>query len=611
MLDAFVRKYTGLDYRYTATVRHQGKVIAFALAVKAGTQPAASRPVVVYSVLDLEPGGDVAPAGGSPKSPFDVDAWSATLQELGFPSEIAEAGYGVADQTALPAHKKDKPEPEAPGTPVPADERDAFLSSTARLTALAPFQALSDGKHVYLFRQAVAADDPHAVFKRDRAGDAVLDRKGRPVPLVDATLLVDRFVLVGDKLLSKREVRYQRSRSKSRPQSRKDSLGDKDLDGKPFVEPSLELSFVGGLSSGRFTVLLLPTLVVGIQRWQIFAYNGASGRIDGYNVERAQDGLFNLKGTQFYSSPDPRYQKDVFEPRPGTDPFTGEALVPFVSSEGHAEAALEFDGDDDRVELGQGVVLGASYTQEAWILPTRPSGTEPQPLLTSQPEAAACRAEPLAAPSLWIERQTRLRIGFGDGSAWHEFTTKSILAPQAWNHVAVSFDGEAIRVWVNGRLRDKAEALAVYQQGRLRTSSTGEPSLEALAGITPAASGITRIGASSNSSSGCIDEIRLWSRARGGAELRADMSQRLTGGELGLAAYWRFDEGRGASVYDQTDRHQDGTVDGATWVTSDAPLGQGKGLLRNSFRIATRDAAGALEVRSVETGLSALLYDAA
>ena len=37
MLDAFFRKYTGLDYRYTATVRHQGKVIAFALAVKAGT----------------------------------------------------------------------------------------------------------------------------------------------------------------------------------------------------------------------------------------------------------------------------------------------------------------------------------------------------------------------------------------------------------------------------------------------------------------------------------------------------------------------------------------------------------------------------------------------
>ncbi|NIM09237.1 MAG: hypothetical protein GTO53_08860, partial [Planctomycetales bacterium] len=65
-----------------------------------------------------------------------------------------------------------------------------------------------------------------------------------------------------------------------------------------------KLAFIRNLIDGRFTVLLLPTQIAGVQRWQIFAHNDKTGMIDSFNIERASDGLFNLKGSQAYTCPD-------------------------------------------------------------------------------------------------------------------------------------------------------------------------------------------------------------------------------------------------------------------------------------------------------------------
>ena len=593
MLDTFIKRYAQHDFLYTTSVRHSGKVVALALALERDTR----RPILLYTVLDPAPRQDPAAAdGAAPTSPLDVHFWSPSPQLLAFPDEIAEVGYGVVDQTRLPVFKQGQSAPEEPGTVVPAAARDNFLSTTARLTAPHPFHVLSDGKHIYVFRQAVAADHQPPTFKLDADHRVVTDAAGKPVPLVDSTLLVDRFVLVGHTLVNKREVRFQRSRSKTRPQSRKDSLGDKDLDGHPFIEPTLELSFVSRLTAGRFTALLIPTLVAGIQRWQLFAQNAATGLIDSYSVERSDDGLFNLKGTRFYTSPDPRHQKDVFEAKPGTDPFTGEELIPFVETTGHAESALKFDGDG-RIDLGAGVPTAERFTIEAWILPTRPDGDEPQALIGGA-DLAASRADPTSPPAVWIDGLTRLRIGFGDGARWLEHATKSVLTPDDWNHVAITFDGKALRVFINGRLRDKAEAMNGYV-------ADAAPEPTALADNAPA-SPIVAIGATQDGFTGTIDEVRIWHRARSAYELRAEMNQRLTGRELGLAAYWRFDEASGNAVFDQTDQRINGTCHNTRWVTSEAPVGTDTGLSRSSFAITTGAAGGG--PRSIESGITALLY---
>lgn len=131
--------------------------------------------------------------------------------------------------------------------------------------------------------------------KRNADGTEITDANGKKVPLVNSTLLLDRFVLSGTDLQPKLEVRYQRSRSKSRPQSSKDSLSAKDMEGKPFSEPTQELDFIRHLSEGCFTVLLLPTQIPEQKRWQIFAYNSQTTLTDAYNIEQSGDGLFNTR----------------------------------------------------------------------------------------------------------------------------------------------------------------------------------------------------------------------------------------------------------------------------------------------------------------------------
>ena len=145
------------------------------------------------------------------------------------------------------------------GTQLSATQVDEVLSTTARFTADAPFQAISDGTYVYVFRQSITPQsDPALMVYEAPDGTLAYTPGGSNVPLVNGTLLVDRFVLVGTELQSTREVRYQRSRSKTRPQSNKDSLGASDLEGRPFVEPTQALSFISGMRAAAFLSCSCP-----------------------------------------------------------------------------------------------------------------------------------------------------------------------------------------------------------------------------------------------------------------------------------------------------------------------------------------------------------------
>ncbi|MFG6102783.1 hypothetical protein D0962_12310 [Leptolyngbyaceae cyanobacterium CCMR0082] len=549
MLDTFIRTYNAnRTYLHTTMLRHEGTVIAFAMDAERR---------IYYSVLDLE--------NSEIDSTLDVEFWSENPVELRFPTEISKVGFGITDQYALPTVQQGNRTPVPPEVRVPPEEVDTFLSSTARLTAEAPFQVLSDGRHVYVFRQAVAAKHPDSVNRLDQEGNLVTDLEGEPVPIVDNTLLLDRFVLAGNQLQPRREVRFRRSRSRTRPQSNKDTLGAVDMEERPFIEPTQELTFVRHLQAGRFSVLLLPTQVVRVERWQIFAYNGRTGQIDAYNVERSAEGLFNTRGTQA-----------------GTD-------------SGFAESALRFDQNSDRISLPASIIQTPTFTQEAWIFPqetvSAPDNQLGQALLSgSEPDAVN------APPSVWIQGNTRVRAGFGDGQAFHTVVTGGILIPQRWNHLAVSFDGVVYRVYVNGQLRFRTTA-------------------DTFSGANPSATPLSFIGSPTAAFHGLIDEVRLWNRARAIIEIERDMHQRLTGQESDLLHYWRLDEGSGDRVYDQTGNAQPGTISGPDWVISTAPIGNNSSINRSSFqleerRVVTTDNGPEEHFiqRTVQSGLSALLY---
>jgi len=342
-----------------------------------------------------------------------------------------------------------------------------------------------------------------------------------------------------------------------------DSLGAEDMDGNPFYEPTRELKFVRNLESGHFTILLLPTQIAGLQRWQIFSYNSRTELIDSFNVERSTDGRFNTKGTQLYTSPDPQYQKSVLEREPGTCPFTGQDMIPLVSDKGYAETALCFGGKGNyiRVPDADSLNISEELTIEAWVY--LKDSTSNQKIVSK---------------ALWAGEDAGGYI-FGVGSKqlycdfWnhehenYEFRGGTI-SNNKWNHLAITWatNGEIIG-YINGK------AVGTMAAG---AQPIGKSLEDLIIGAAPRGSAFYV--------EGIIDEVRIWNVARTEHDLKSTMHQRLVGNEPGLAGYWRFDEGSGTKVYDQTDNANHGTIKGTlTFKKSDAPIGDQPGIRRTSF----------------------------
>ena len=477
------------------------------------------------------------------------------------------------------------------------DEIDNFLSTTARLTADAPFQVLSDGQYIYVFRQSIAGNHSDTVYKLTRiqgagsSGDTTRDNAdfvlsdGNKVPIVNNTLLLDRFILQGTQLQPKMEVRYQRSRNKTQPANAKDSLGAKDMEGNPFYEPTQELDFVRQLENGRFQVLLLPTQIANIQRWQIFTHNSKTSKIDSFNIERAADGLFNTKGTVYYTSPEPEYQYSVYERRAGKCPFTDEDLVPIISTEGAAESALSFDGTDDYVDLGNKseLKITGNQTIEIWL----------KPMSFAKRQSIFCKAYN-GEGAITLEVDGKLSYYYGTGG---DNPSGTNINPDTFQGILSSF----------GLVRNEWSHIAIVRDFTRRKLSWYIDGTAAGEEIIPTTKTAATAGTENvflgkgyaDNFNGSIDEVRVWNRARSADEIKEDRHHRLVGREPGLVGYWRFDENTGTTVYDQTDSANNGTISGATWEKSDALIGNHPGMSRDSFSFSNR---------TIASGLTAVQY---
>nr|VFK62466.1 MAG: FG-GAP repeat-containing protein [Candidatus Kentron sp. UNK]VFK70510.1 MAG: FG-GAP repeat-containing protein [Candidatus Kentron sp. UNK] len=568
-----VKTYTDRAYKHTTMVRHQGKVIAFAMDDKRR---------IVYTMLDTS-------AQDNEKGVFDAKYWSKSPKELIFPTEITQVGYSLIANTPMPTVKRNTREEAEPGELLPR-EIDPFLSSTARLTADASFQVLSDGQYLYLFRQSLNNGDADMVYKLtdgNASGDTnrtdiAKDSSDNNISLVNKTLLADRFILSGENLANVREIRYRRSTHKTRPHGNKDSLGAVDMQKRPFFEPTHELAFIDNLEKGRFSALLLPTKIPDIKRWQFFTHNSATGRIDSINLERSSEGLFDTRGTRFYTSPDSKYRTSVFEKKQGQCPFTSKDLVPVTVSSGHGETCLAFDGSNDYVTIP---ALGGNFediTLEAWVwLDSTAADVTRRGVMSETLTGGKARM------GIFVD-QGKLQAGFFEDNTLNGVSDSANFPKGQWVHVAASYDGDHIRLYRDG------EQVAVSDSDLGKSLPASD---------NPWVIGRNELTTGAAHWQGKIDEVRLWNAARADKDIDAWKGQRLLGDEPGLVAYWRMDEADGTTLHDQTNGAHDGALknaDTATcWVASTAPIGDSPGMRRTSFSVEDRD---------VAAGMSALLY---
>jgi len=142
------------------------------------------------------------------------------------------------------------------------------------------------------------------------------------------------------------------------------------------------------------------------------------------------------------------------------------------------------------------------------------------------------------------------QFAIGTSAGWYRSSAPSGSVPlNLWTHIAGSFDGSHVRIFINGKEKEATPCVETMQ-----------PSVVDL-----------RIGGhyytyANRQWSGVIDEVRLWNIARTETEISNNMDNPLTGAEPGLVGLWRMQAGNGSIAYDSTINGFNGSISGATWT---------------------------------------------
>jgi Concanavalin A-like lectin/glucanases superfamily len=215
------------------------------------------------------------------------------------------------------------------------------------------------------------------------------------------------------------------------------------------------------------------------------------------------------------------------------------------TSAGRYGGALEFDGGESCVKVPDSPQLqgGEEFTVEAWVRPT--ATREFAPVFFKQD------AELNYGYALWAaESESGHPAGEITDGTWPVpgLEAKAELPPNVWSHLALTFDGAHMRLYVDGEL--------------VSTAASGAP--------IPSA-GSLEIGCADDFGfedhfEGRIDEARIYERALGAAEVDADMETPIQTPKVGPVAAYSFDEGEigteGGTVEDVSEHEHTATLEG-------------------------------------------------
>ena len=240
----------------------------------------------------------------------------------------------------------------------------------------------------------------------------------------------------------------------------------------------------------------------------------------------------------------------------GTDPFNpdsdGDGIFDHLDSNPTdpniapiagpiANALLAFDGSDDYVMVSDSdeLALTQAVTVEAWV---QVNNGDPSPhlVLRTTPNDGSPQLE---AYKLGINgRKPEFRINHTDVFV---VGPEDLIAGR-WYHLAGSYDGQTVRVYVDGV--------------EVASASYSQPILSTVGGFTTFGADIDDGGAQNQFLRGGLDEVRVWSVARSAAEIANARFSRLQGSEQDLVGYWNFDRVGGGIVVDQTANENHGIL---------------------------------------------------
>ncbi|MFH1467505.1 MAG: LamG-like jellyroll fold domain-containing protein [Pseudomonadota bacterium] len=227
-----------------------------------------------------------------------------------------------------------------------------------------------------------------------------------------------------------------------------------------------------------------------------------------------------------------------------------------------ADSSLVFDGAGDHVAMGPAAGLGlATFTVECWfrwdgagveVAGSGSGGLDFHPLVAKGRGESDGGTQDMAW-GLGIEEDSgALCADFEDLASGgnHPVVAATDVRDGAWHHAAVTYDGGAWALYLDGALDGAADTGGATPR---------HDSVQHLA----VATAMNTLGEPKGYFLGAIDEVRIWDRALGAAEIAAGLDLPLAVGE-GLLARWGFDEGAGTEAADDVGGVT-GAVVGATW----------------------------------------------
>lgn len=150
-----------------------------------------------------------------------------------------------------------------------------------------------------------------------------------------------------------------------------------------------------------------------------------------------------------------------------------------------------------------------------------------------------------------------LSFNFGDGS-WHEVASGPLMSTGKWYHVAGTYDGAVMRLYING---EEVNSVAY-------ASAISATNYNVNIGKIVYTAGGTRYF------DGMIDEVRIWNVALPQSSIKEYMCKQMSITHpqyLNIAGHWNMDAT--GTVVDQSPNGNDGTSIGATHVNSGAAIG--------------------------------------
>lgn len=204
---------------------------------------------------------------------------------------------------------------------------------------------------------------------------------------------------------------------------------------------------------------------------------------------------------------------------------SGTGVVPPTGS-----YSLSLDGSSESGSAGSLNLSGSVLSFEGWIKPA--SFKSGFPYISS-----------IMGAEVSDSNSALLRLGDGNlannklqfvlsiNNVQQKLASNTALNANTWYHVAATYDGAAMKIYING----------VLDASKSQTGSVNS-------------SGAFNVGYSYNISrnfNGKIDEVRVWKRALSQTEISQNTCN-VTLPATSLTAYWKFNEGSGTSVQDHS-----------------------------------------------------------